>query len=127
MENKPSRGQKLYPRPWRERVAEGRVRGPIPTRTAVILNLVGYFCRKGIFSRHAELVWLLLPKSVDFVQNAWFSTASHGLSKRVFCPLSLTLSLEGRGNKDCHCALVAQSALTETLNQVQGDGCFLFL
>ena len=64
--------------PLWERVAEGRVRGPILTRSrnkcAMTVN------------RHAELVWLLLPKSVDFVQNAWFPTGSHELSKRVFCP-----------------------------------------
>ena len=27
--------------------------------------------------RHPELVWLLFPKSIDFVENVWFSTGSH--------------------------------------------------
>ena len=48
--------------------------------------------------RHAELGWLLLPKSVDFVQNAWFPTASHGFYKKVAFTLAevlITLGIIG--------------------------------
>ena len=48
--------------------------------------------------RHAELGWLLLPKSVDFVQNAWFPTASHGFYKKAAFTLAevlITLGIIG--------------------------------
>ena len=49
-------------------------------------------------NRHPALGWLLLPKSVDFVQNAWFPTVSHGPSKKVAFTLAevlITLGIIG--------------------------------
>ena len=50
----------------------------------VFLQTFGLFmCRLTPQIRHAELVWLLFPKSIDFVENVWFSTASHEPRKVV--------------------------------------------
>lgn len=42
---------------------------------------------------HPELVWLLLPKSSDFVQNVWFPTGSKIIKRTAFSLVEMLMAL----------------------------------